>query len=81
MEEGLTSNGGRSLGYKDGYVLQLSFNAKKLVAKEEHIPAHFGMNMVTWHGHFDLRDNLILPAPRPARDDAPANLPSRDPPA
>jgi len=45
MEEGLTSNGGCSLGDKDGYVLQLSFNEKKLVAKEEPIPAHLGMNM------------------------------------
>jgi hypothetical protein len=29
----------------DGYNLQLSFNEKKLVAKEEHIAGHLAMNV------------------------------------
>jgi hypothetical protein len=36
---------------KDGYILQLSFNEKKLVAKEEHIPGHFGMK-VSFQGEY-----------------------------
>jgi hypothetical protein len=35
----------------DGYILQLSFNEKKLVAKEEHIPGHFGMK-VSFQGEY-----------------------------
>jgi hypothetical protein len=41
----LDVHGGRSLGDNDGYILQRSFNEKKLAAKEEPIPADFGMNM------------------------------------
>jgi hypothetical protein len=35
----------------DGYILQLSFNEKRLVAKEEHIPSQFGMNVLFQGGY------------------------------